>query len=100
MSAYFIASIEQIDDRELYKQYTDKVASIVKQYGGEYLLRSDKVTCMSGQWQPQKLIVIKFESAEQLQKCFNSQSYLKIAPLREKSVTGRAIIVDGIEPVV
>ena len=50
---------------------------------------------MVGDWQPERIVLIEFESIEQVQEFFASPEYLAIVPLREQSATTRAIIVEG-----
>jgi uncharacterized protein (DUF1330 family) len=94
MPVYLIIEIT-ITDPEMYSRYVGKVFDIVSGYGGRYLARGGKITPLSGNWQPQRIILIEFDTAEQVEKCFGSAEYLELAPLREQSTTSRAIIVDG-----
>ena len=94
MSAYMMAEI-RIKNSEVYSEYVDRVSEIVRKYGGRYLVRGGKVTPLSGNWNPERMILIAFETTEQLQRCFVSPEYLELAPLRERSTTSRAIIVKG-----
>lgn len=96
MSAYFIVST-YIDsaDRSDYDEYIDRVRPIVEQHGGQYLVRTNDVTAWSAQWNPDRVIVIRFESREALERCFSSPEYRAIKGLREGSVDARAIIVEG-----
>lgn len=98
MSAYFIVSVT-IDhsDREAYDEYILKVKPIVEQFGGEYLVRTNKVDAWSDKWSPDRVIVIRFDDRATLDRCFGSQEYRAIKGLREGSVDARAIIVDGLE---
>jgi len=91
---YVIAEVG-IEDADMYAEYARKAPAIVKKYGGKYLVRGGNVNPMAGGWDPQRLIVIKFESKEQLKKCFGSKEYLAIMPLRENSTTSRAVIAEG-----
>ena len=94
---YMIIEI-QIKNEELYSEYVEKVPEIVKEYGGRYLARGGKIIPLSGNWNPERMVVLEFETMEQLQKCFNSPEYLELAPLREQSTIGKAIVVDGYLP--
>jgi uncharacterized protein (DUF1330 family) len=94
MPVYMIIEIE-IRNPELYSGYVEAVPQVVETYGGRYLVRGGQVTPLSGDWNPERVIVIEFESAEQLQRCFTSPEYLQIAPLREQSTVSRSIIVEG-----
>jgi len=88
----------EIKDNERYSKYVEKVPEVIDKYGGRYLVRGGKVTPLSGNWNPERMVLIEFGSIEQLRKCFKSTEYLKIAPLREQSITSKAIVVDGCLP--
>jgi uncharacterized protein (DUF1330 family) len=94
MSVYMIIEIT-IKNRELYSRYVAQVPEVVDKYGGRYLIRGGKVTPLSGNWNPERVILIEFETVEQLQKCFESPEYLEIAPLREQSTISKSIVVEG-----
>jgi uncharacterized protein (DUF1330 family) len=96
MSVYFVAEIQQIKDRETYSKYAEAAFEIVTKHGGKYRVRGGKASRFFGDWQPGRIVIVEFESEEQLLNCFASPEYRAIAPLREKSTIGRAIIVDGV----
>ncbi len=96
MSAYLILELV-IMNKEIYAQYIEKAPAIIKKFGGRYLVRGGKVTLFSGNWNPERIVVIEFATMEQLQRCFNSSEYRKIAPLREQSTISKAIVVEGYE---
>ena len=95
MSVYMIVEIK-VEDEWLYAEYVEKVRAIVEAHGGRYLVRGGVVTPVSGGWNPERMIVVEFESTEQVRQCFNSPEYLELAPLREQSTVSRAILVDGL----
>ena len=70
------------------------VKPIVSIYHGKYITRSEKITALSSVWRPDRVIVIEFDTREQLERCFGSEEYQQIAFLRESSVDSRAIIVE------
>jgi len=94
MSVYMIVEM-RINDPEPYAKYVDQVASIVERHGGRYLARGGQVVPLSGEWDPERIILIEFDSAEQAQRCFSSPEYLALAPLREQSTVSKAILVEG-----
>ena len=61
-------------------------------------MRGGEVTPLSGNWTPERIAVIEFESFELLINCFTSADYLEIAPLRELSTISKAIVVRGCQP--
>jgi uncharacterized protein (DUF1330 family) len=97
MSVYMIIEIA-VKDREMYARYVEQVRDIVEKHGGRYLVRGGEVTPLSGNWHPERIILIEFETMQQLQGCFHSPEYLALAPLREQSTSGRSIVVEGYVP--
>ena len=93
MPVFFLAEIEVID-HEKYHAYTEKASHIVRQYGGEYIFRSDHIVPVSGDWTPHRLVLIRFESKADIQLCFGSKEYLQIKHLREQSTKSRSVIID------
>jgi uncharacterized protein (DUF1330 family) len=95
MTVYVIIEVE-VKDPDLYAEYVDQVPAVIARYGGRYLVRGGKVTPLSPAWQPERLIVIEFDRAEQMRRCFSSAEYAALAPLREGSTVSRAVIVEGL----
>jgi uncharacterized protein (DUF1330 family) len=97
MSVYMIIDLE-VEDRETYEEYVERVPAIVRKHGGRYLARGGDVTPLGGGWDPERVVLIEFESAEQMERCFASAEYLELAPLRERSTVSRSIAVEGWSP--
>ena len=81
-------------EKEGYSEYIKEVKPIVNKYHGRYIVRSENIKPLSSEWKPDRVIIIEFDTKEQLEKCFSSEEYLKIATLRENSVDSRAIIIE------
>jgi uncharacterized protein (DUF1330 family) len=94
MSVYMIIEIEVIDE-DMYAEYMEKVPATVEKYGGRYIIRGGTVTPLSGGWRPERIIVLEFPSAEQMQRWNMSPEYLEVAPLRVRSTKTRAIALEG-----
>ena len=95
---YFIACIkkEKNEDIQPYQEYIREVKPIVEKSGGRYIVRSDKILTLSETWNPERVIIIEWDSREQLEQCFSSKEYCRIAGKRENSVDSAAIIVEGL----
>jgi uncharacterized protein (DUF1330 family) len=85
-----------IKDRELYSKYIERVANVVERHGGRYLVRGGTVTPMSGNWAPERIILIEFDTMDDWRKCFTLPEYREIAPFRETSTDTKAIVVEGV----
>jgi uncharacterized protein (DUF1330 family) len=95
MAVYVVIEIK-ILDRDMYNEYIAGVPAIVKKYGGQYLARSEQITGLIGDWHPERIILLKFDSREQIREWLSSPEYAEIAPLRTGSTVSRAIAVEGI----
>ena len=92
-----------VHDTVMYEQYRVQVEPIIKQFGGQYLVRSGgmafdkdlahKVIPVEGGWNPDRLIIVQWNSMEQLQKFATSAEYIAIAELRSNSASTKSIIV-------
>ncbi len=96
MAAFFIVNIEIPDNnaRNSYDEYIAKVKPVVESYGGTYLVRSEHISLFAGAHKPDRIIVIRFENRQQLDKCFASAEYVSVKTLRENSVKTTAFIVE------
>jgi uncharacterized protein (DUF1330 family) len=97
MPVYLIIDITIIDP-DVYGEFVARVPAVVEKYGGRYLARSGEVSAMVGDWQPEWIVLIEFDSVEPVQDFFASPEYLALVPLREQSATTRAIIVESSGP--
>ncbi len=92
-----------VHDTVMYEQYRIKVEPIIKKFGGKYLIRSGgmafdkdptrKVIPVEGGWNPDRLIMVQWNSMEQLQKFATSAEYVAIAELRANAAATKSIIV-------
>lgn len=92
-----------VNDSAMYEQYRKGVEPIIKKYGGKYLVRSGGMTFdqnpevsvipIEGGWNPNRFIIVEWNSIEALQKFTNSEEYKQIAVLREKSAKTKSIVV-------
>ncbi|MDO5147710.1 MAG: DUF1330 domain-containing protein, partial [Eubacteriales bacterium] len=77
-----------------YDNYIEQVKPIVESFGGEYLVRSEKIVSLSPLRNPNRVIIIRFPSREDLDKCFASEKYRSIMGKRTESVDARALIIE------
>lgn len=93
MSVYLIAEIQKINNPEKYAEYGRRARPIVEAYGGKYVANTTGITKLSGEWDIEKVLIIEFPQMEDLKKCFSSDEYKEVAPLRIDSTVSKAIIL-------
>ena len=94
MSAYAILQIN-ILNQENYKEYLDKVSSIIKKFDGEYLVRGGKSEVVEGDWNFLRTVVVRFPNYETAIKWYNSEEYAPIKKIRTDNSEGNCIIIEG-----
>lgn len=96
MAAYLIVDVTVIADPEAFGRYTPLVPPTLKSFGGSYLARGGAVTVLEGEWSPSRVVVVRFESAEQAKRWWASAEYAQPKELRHQAATTNMIIVDGV----
>ena len=94
MAAYVIADVE-IHDNALFDEYRKLVPATVERYGGRFLVRGGAVDSKEGGWNPKRLVVLEFASAEQARKWYASPEYAPALAMRLKAAKAKMVIVEG-----
>ena len=92
-----------VHDSLMYEQYRIQVEPLIEKYGGKYLVRSGgmafdtspdvKVIPVEGNWNPNRFIIIEWDSTDELKAFTSADEYKKVAALREKSATTKSLMV-------
>ncbi len=93
-SAYIIANVS-ITNPAQYEQYK-KLSSVAMQaYGAEVCVRGGAIEVMEGDWQPERLVVLKFASTEQARRFEASPEYASARAARQGAAVMRMLLVEG-----
>lgn len=95
MAVYAVINI-RITDSERYAEYRNKVSAIIARYGGKYLARGGTVEVLEGDWDPQRLVILQFESLERFHEWYNSSEYAPLKQLRLEAAVTELVVVDGL----
>lgn len=94
MAVYMIIEVTVLDP-EVYDRYMELVPATVEAHGGTYVVRSSDIRPLTGDWRPDRLIVLEFPTFERMIAWNTSPEYQNLAPLRATSTVTRAIAVEG-----
>ena len=94
MSAYVIVELE-ITDPDKFGEYRELVPATIEQYGGRYIVRGGGIEVLEGDWNPQRIVVLEFESTEQAKKWIDSDEYKPVKQMRFDSANTKLILVEG-----
>ena len=95
--AYIIAEV-QVTDPDTWKQYLAALPGTLEPYKTRTLVRAVPVALDSSTPPAGTLVVIAFNSMDDVKAFWNSPAYQAIIPLREKSSKTRVYAVQGVPP--
>jgi uncharacterized protein (DUF1330 family) len=89
MAAYLIAICEVTNPNENFKKYAASSGALMREHGGEYIVRGPAAEVLKGDILAGKVVIIsEFADMEALQGFVNDDKYVnEIAPLREGTGT-------------
>ena len=73
MAAFLIVEISKIHDEQTYARYRQQVPSNLAAAGAQYLVRGGPVEVLEGDWQPNRIVVIHFDSVEAPRQWWNDR---------------------------
>ena len=95
MSAYVIARIE-VRDPEQYEEYKKLSPAAVAAFGGEFVARGGRVETLEGPEETRRMVVVRFDSAEQARAFYHSGQYQHAKSRREGAATAQFVLVEGL----
>ncbi len=93
MTAYVIFDIS-VNDPERYEKYKQMAPPAIEAYGGKYLARGGEMAVLEGDWQPNRVVILEFESIDKAKNWINSDEYRSARELRHQTATSHAIVVE------
>lgn len=92
-----VTDITEVTNPEAFKAVAQRAAGSnesLKQFGGRYIARTEKITAIDGS-PPKRLIIMAFDSAEKAQAYNNSASQKTTTEIRTKNTKSRSFMVEG-----
>ena len=94
MAGYVIAQMT-ITDPDAFADYPGMAGPTVAAFGGRYVVRGGAIDKREGDWEPNRLVIIEFDSVEQAQAWYDSQIYEDAKALRIRSTISSLMIAEG-----
>ena len=94
--AYVIINMK-VTDPALYRQYMATAPAAVKAAGGEYLVRGGHVDVLEGDWQPDRVAMLRFPSLQAATAFYNGEMYCAARATRLNATEFfNMIVVEGL----
>ena len=94
-SAYIIANVT-ITDPQQYEEYKKWSSAAMQAHGAEVCVRGGKVEVIEGDWQPDRVVLLKFPSLAAARAFDASPEYGKARAAREGAAIMRLVCVEGL----
>ena len=94
MAGYVVVQVT-VNNPEKFSEYQKLVTDTVRNFGGRYLVRGGSFENLEGEWDPNRLVIIEFESVEQAKAWWSSEEYAPALKLREESADSKLVIIEG-----
>lgn len=97
-AAYVIVELK-ISDPERYKDYMAAAPATIAAAGGDYLVRGGPHETLEGDWQPARVVVLRFPSYQQAKAWYDGEAY-KAARRKRAGATEyvNMVVVEGAPP--
>ena len=97
MSAYVIAEVS-INDPEQYKKYTAVTPSIIKKYGGKFVVRGGDVQTLEGEHEDSRWVVLEFSDEKAARNFYDSPEYTEARSIRQSASDAKFVLLKGYDP--
>ena len=95
MAAYLVVDID-VTKPEQFEEYKKLAPAAITKYGGRYVIRGGAYETLEGDWKPQRVTVVEFESMEKGKAFYNSPEYQAAIKARAGAANMRMLLVQGV----
>ena len=95
MSAYVIANVH-VSDPAQYENYKRLSSIAMQAHGAEVCVRGGAVEVLESDWQPERIVVLKFKDVAAARAFYDSPEYRAAREARAGAADMRMIVVEGI----
>ena len=95
MPAYLIVRAN-VTDMQQYQEYMKLTPAIVEKFGGSFIIRGAEKVVLEGPDSPERIVLLKFDSVETIERMYNSEEYQAAIKLREGAAEASFIALEGL----
>jgi len=95
MVAYVIVDIDATD-AQAFEEYKRLAQLAVVAYGGRYLARGGRTESLEGDWAPQRLVILEFDSPSRTREWYESPEYRAARDARRLAASFRMLVTEGL----
>jgi len=82
---YFVITEQEITDQNRYNsEYAPKVTKTILDHQGSFVVRNDQITHLAGDPAPKRIVILGFDTMDQIQRWQNSADYKELHAIRDQ----------------
>ncbi len=86
----------EIFDQEVFAEFAVKIVDAMEAHGGRFLVRGGTTEVIDGDWEPNRIVIMEFDSLERAQGFVRSSEYGALQDLRARCMNARTMVVEGV----
>ena len=94
-SAYILANVTVTNPTQ-YEDYRKFSSLAMQAHGAEVCVRGGAVTVLEGDWTPERVVLLKFPTADAAQAFYDSPEYGAARQAREGIAVMRMVLIEGV----
>ena len=95
MAAYLVVDIE-ITNPTQFEEYKKLAPAAIAKYGGRYVIRGGAYETVEGNWKPERITIVEFDSMEKAKAFYTSPEYGVAIKARAGAANFKALLVQGV----
>lgn len=95
MAAYLIFDVE-IRDMARYQEFMAGAKPALEAAGARYLARGGAHKVYEGDWEPRRIVLLEFPTAQAADDFYNGETYRKLKAIRDECSSARLVMVEGV----
>lgn len=95
MSAYVVVDVTTTDQDKA-AAYRALSKPSIERHGGHFVARGGQTVVLEGAWDPERLVVIWFDSIAAAQQWYDSEDYAEARATRAGAGTYNMVVVEGV----
>ena len=93
-SGLIIANV-RVTDPEQYEEYKRWSTAAMQAHGARVLARGGATEVLEGDWQPDRVVILKFDSVQAARAFYDSSEYRKARAARAAAAVMRMVVLEG-----
>jgi len=95
MAAYIIFDVE-VTDPTLADEYLKLANESLVPFQSKTIVHAGMLEVLDGDWKPERVVIVEFESMEQARQWYMSPAYTKAKDILQRAATIKVILAEGV----